>query len=312
MKKVAIAGTGMMGPRIATALAQAGVEVILVSRKMQTAEDGVRTAREQLDWLAENGLLDSDEASKAGGRISPSDDPISAVGLSEMFIESIPEDLEIKKEYFARLDAASDTAILCSNTSGISITEIASKCKRPSRVLTAHFWNPAHLMPLVDVVMGRETDEGIAKSVVDFLRACGKTAVLVRKDRPGQLGNRIQHAMIRECMNIVAEGIASPEDVDLAVMAGFGLRTPVYGVFEHADMVGLDLVKAVQDYVTPDLSTHAGASPVHNEKVEKGNLGVKTGQGFLSWPAGRAEQVQKRRDEFLLEFLKMKKARRFD
>jgi 3-hydroxybutyryl-CoA dehydrogenase len=131
--------------------------------------------------------------------------------------------------------------------------------------------------------------------------------VLVRKDVPGQLGNRIQHAMVRECMHIVAEGIATAEDVDLAVKAGFGLRCPVYGVFEHADMVGLDLVKAVQDYVVPDLSTVKGASPIHNEKIRKGETGVAAGKGFLEWPTGKAEAVRARRDGFLMQFLRWQK-----
>jgi 3-hydroxybutyryl-CoA dehydrogenase len=167
-------------------------------------------------------------------------------------------------------------------------------------------------MPLVEVVMGEKSDEAIAGQVMALLKECGKVPVLVRKDVPGQLGNRIQHAMIRECMNIVAEGIATAEDVDLAVKAGVGLRTPVYGVFEHADMVGLDLVKSVQDYVVPDLSTHAGASPIHNKKIDSGELGVKSGKGFLDWPKGEAERVRQRRDVFILEFLKLQKAGRFD
>ncbi len=117
--------------------------------------------------------------------------------------------------------------------------------------------------------------------------------------------------MIRECMYIVQEGIATPEDVDLAVKAGFGLRTPVYGVFEHADMVGLDLVKAVQDYVVPDLSTVKGSSQIHQEKVAKGELGVKSVRGFLDWPSGKADDVRARRDAFLIEFLRLKRAGKF-
>jgi 3-hydroxybutyryl-CoA dehydrogenase len=182
---------------------------------------------------------------------------------------------------------------------------------RPPRVLTTHFWNPPHLMPLVEVVMGGRSDAAIAESVVAFLKACGKVPVLVRKDRPGQLGNRIQHAMVRECMHIVAEGIASPEDVDLAIKAGFGLRLPVYGVFEHGDLVGLELAKAVQDYVLPDLGAEQGASSVHNEKIARGETGAAVGRGFLDWPAGRAEKVRAIRDEFLMEFLRAKRAGRY-
>lgn len=310
--RIAVAGTGLMGPGIAAAAALGGFDATLVSRRKETAERGVEEARRQIRWLGENGLAETAEVGPALSRITPSDDPVETVRNVDLFVESILEDLSLKREYFAMLDRASEGAILCSNTSGISITEIAEGCSRPERVFTTHFWNPPHLMPLVEVIIGAHSDTGLVESIISFLRQCGKTPVLVRKDRPGQLGNRIQHAMIRECINIVAEGIASPEDVDLAVKAGFGLRTPVYGVFEHADMVGLDLVKSIQDYVNSDLSGAQEALPVHTAKVEAGELGVKTGKGFLEWPQGRPEEVRRRRDDFILEFLRMKRQGRFD
>jgi 3-hydroxybutyryl-CoA dehydrogenase len=200
--------------------------------------------------------------------------------------------------------------ILCSNTSGISITAIASKSARRERILTTHFWNPPHLMPLVEVSVSEWTSPQIADGVLHLLRACGKVPVLVRHDRPGQLGNRIQHAMIRECVNIVQEGIASAEDVDLAVKTGVGLRLPAYGVFEHGDMVGLDLVKAVQNYVLPDLTPVKEAGRLHQEKVARGELGVKSGRGFLEWTPKKAEEVRARRDAFLIQFLRWEKERR--
>jgi 3-hydroxybutyryl-CoA dehydrogenase len=233
------------------------------------------------------------------------------VAAVQLFVESIPEDLATKQAFFARLDRASPKTILCSNTSGISITAIAEKSSRPERILTTHFWNPPHLMPLVEVSVGKRTDPAIARDVMEILRTCGKVPVMVHQDRPGQLGNRIQHAMIRECVNIVQEGIASAEDVDLAVKTGVGFRLPVYGVFEHADMVGLDLVKAVQDYVLPDVSTVKGAGRLHQEKVAKGELGVKSGQGFLKWTPEKAQEVRARRDAFLIQFLRWQKEGRF-
>jgi 3-hydroxybutyryl-CoA dehydrogenase len=225
-------------------------------------------------------------------------------------VESIPEDLAVKQAFFARLDKAAPDTILCSNTSGISITAIASQATRRERILTTHFWNPPHLMPLVEVSVSEWTSPKIAEGVLQLLRACGKVPVLVRQDRPGQLGNRIQHAMIRECVHIVQEGIASAEDVDLAVKTGVGLRLPVYGVFEHADMVGLDLVKAVQDYVLPDLSPVTQAGRLHQEKVARGELGVKTNRGFLDWTPTKAEEVRARRDAFLMRFLRWEQERR--
>jgi 3-hydroxybutyryl-CoA dehydrogenase len=311
VRRVAVAGTGMMGPGIAATFALAGCEAIIVSRTPENAARGVVTAQSLVTKLAENGLAEAGQAKAALSRFSPSADPEGAARSVELFVESIAEDLTIKQDYFARLDRAAPDTVLCSNTSGISITKIAAKAGRPERILTTHFWNPPYLMPLVEVVVGTRTDLKIAEAVVALLRSCGKVPVLVRKDVPGQLGNRIQHAMIRECMYIVAEGIATPEDVDLAVKAGVGLRTPVYGVYEHADLVGLDLVKAVQDYVVPDLSIVKGSSRIHQEKVAKGELGVKAGRGFLDWPPGKADQVKARRDAFLMQFLRWEKEGRF-
>jgi 3-hydroxybutyryl-CoA dehydrogenase len=311
VRRVAVAGTGMMGPGIALTYALAGYDAIVVSRTAEGAAKGVATARGLIDVLVQNGLAAAEQAVAAKARLTPSADVEAAARSVQLFVESIAESLPIKQEYFARLDAATPDAVLCSNTSGISITEIAAKCRKPERVLTTHFWNPPYLMPLVEVVVGKRSDLKIAEGVVELLRQCGKVPVLVRKDVPGQLGNRIQHAMIRECMHIVAEGIATPEDVDLAVKAGVGLRFPVYGVYEHADLVGLELVKAVQDYVVPDLSTVKGASPIHNETIAKGALGAKAGKGFLDWPSGKAEAVRARRDAFLMEFLRLERAGKF-
>jgi 3-hydroxybutyryl-CoA dehydrogenase len=307
VRRIAVAGTGMMGPGIAATFALAGYDAIIVSRTAENAVKGVGTAQSLISKLAENGLADADKVEAARLRLSPSTDPEGAARSVQLFVESIAENLAIKQEYFARLDRAAPDTVLCSNTSGISITQIAAKSGRPERILTTHFWNPPYLMPLVEVVVGQRTDLAIAEGVVTLLKACGKVPVLVRKDVPGQLGNRIQHAMIRECMHIVEEGIATPEDVDLAVKAGVGLRTPVYGVYEHADMVGLDLVKAVQDYIVPDLSTLKGSARIHQEKVAKGELGVKAGRGFLDWPPGKGDRVRTRRDEFLMQFLRWEK-----
>jgi 3-hydroxybutyryl-CoA dehydrogenase len=311
VRRVAVAGTGMMGPGIAATFALAGKEAIIVSRTAEGAAKGVATARGLIAKLVENGLADPAQAGHAQARFTPSTDPEGAAKSVQLFVESIAESLPIKQDYFARLDAAAPDTILCSNTSGISITEIAAKCRKPERVLTTHFWNPPYIMPLVEVIMGTRSSQAIAEGMVALLKACGKVPVLVRKDVPGQLGNRIQHAMIRECMYIVQEGIASAEDVDLAVKAGVGLRFPVYGVFEHADLVGLELVKAVQDYVVPDLGKVQGASPIHNEKIAKGETGAKVGKGFLDWPAGKAEEVRTRRDAFIMEFLRLERAGKF-
>lgn len=304
-RRAAVIGTGMMGPGIAVTLAAGGLQVTLLSRKQETARRGLEKALGQLDLLAANGLVSQEAAEGARDSLSASADFDPSIREADLVIESAPEDMEFKKRLFARMDAlAAPGAVLASNTSGLSITEIASACTRPERVLTTHFWNPPHLMPLVEVVKGARTDHAVAAAVVDLLRRCGKTPVLVKKDTPGQLGNRLQMALVREAIHIVESGIADPEDVDLAAKAGFGLRLPVYGIFEHQDMVGLDLGSRVLDYVSRDLSNVRGLPPLVREKLDRGELGVKAGKGFYDWSKKDAEAVKQRRDRFVLEFLK--------
>lgn len=298
----AVIGTGMMGPGIALNLALGGVRSVILSRTEEGAAKGLRAALAQLWLLEENGLADT---SWARENISASAGLKAAVADADIVVESAPESMEFKQDLFAYLDKiVKPGAVLASSTSGLSISAIASKCARPERVLTTHFWNPPHLMPLVEIVCGEKTDPELALAVKELLARCGKVPVLVKKDRPGQLGNRMQMALVREAVNIVQEGIAAAEDVDLAVKTGFGMRLPVYGVLEHQDIVGLDLGCTVVDYVTRDLNNEPGAPRLMRELIARGDLGVKTGQGFYDWKKKDAAAVKARRDQFLLEFLK--------
>lgn len=301
----AVVGTGMMGPGIAVTLALGGVRTTILSRSEQGAARGLAAARAQIDLLASNGLADAARADWARANLSAStafDDTVRGAGI---VIESAPENMEFKQELFARLDAlAKPDTVLASNTSGLSITAVASRAQRPERILTTHFWNPPHLMPLVEIVKGDRTANEHLDSVYALLAHCGKTPVIVRKDRPGQLGNRLQHALIREAVYIVQEGIASAEDVDLAAKAGFGLRLPVYGIFEHQDAVGLDMTIGILDYIARDLCNEPGAPPFAKQLVADGKLGAKTGKGFYDWSEKDVNAVKARRDEFVLEFLK--------
>ena len=298
----AVIGSGMMGPGIAGALALGGVRTVILSRTEEGAARGLKKALAQLALLEENGLAQTQQAKELLSASARLEETVAGAGI---VIESAPENMEFKQDLFARLDAiALPDAVLASNTSGLSITAIASKCKRPERVMTTHFWNPPHLMPLVEIVCGEKTDLALAEEVKQLLVKCGKVPVLVRKDRPGQLGNRMQMALVREAINIVQEGIADAGDVDLAVKTGFGMRLPVYGVLEHQDIVGLDLGCSVVDYVTRDLNNEPGMPRLARELLAQGHLGVKTGKGYYDWSKKDAEAIKARRDKFLLEFLK--------
>lgn len=303
IRSVTVIGTGMMGPGIAATLALGGVPATILSRSAEGAAKGLESARAQMRILEENGLVSADRVKAAS--IDTSTDFDRSVAETDLVIESAVENMEFKRELFARMDGiARAEAILASNTSGLSITAIASRCSRPERVLTTHFWNPPHLMPLVEIVKGEKTSADVAETVRELLLHCGKVPVVVKKDRPGQLGNRLQMALVREAVNIVAEGIADVEDVDLAAKMGFGLRLPVYGIFEHQDAVGLDMGLSIVDYVTADLYNEAHAPDLYRQKVREGNLGAKTGRGFYDWSKKSLDEVKARRDQFVLKFLK--------
>ncbi|MBE0659485.1 MAG: 3-hydroxyacyl-CoA dehydrogenase family protein [Bryobacteraceae bacterium] len=305
IEKALVLGTGMMGPGIAAALALGGVRATVVSRSTDGAARGEASARAALSALETAGLVDADKAADAAGRIGSGCDLNGLLSGADLVIESIVEDMGVKQELFARMDAlARPDAVLASNTSGLSITGIAARCAHPERVVTTHFWNPPHLMPLVEIVLGERTSPELAPALRDFFVACGKAPVIVKKDRPGQLGNRLQMALFREAVNIVAEGIADAEDVDRAASLGFGLRLPAYGILEHIDMVGLELARAVCDYASKDLYSERSAPPLFTEKIERGEGGAGAGTGFYDWSSKRVAEVKARRDEWLIECLK--------
>src|SRR5579883_3099956 len=289
----AVIGTGMMGPGIALSLALGGVRSTIVSRAPETAAAGLAKARGLAGVLLENGLAPGDAIARALGLLDACADFDAAVSAASLVIESGPEDMDYKQSLFARMDArARPDAVLATNTSGLSITAIASRCTRPERVLTTHFWNPPHLMPLVEIVKGEKTSGEVAEAIRKLLADCGKTPVVVKKDRPGQLGNRLQMALVREAAHIVAEGIADAEDVDAVAKNGFGLRMPAYGIFEHQDIVGLDLGIRVVEYVAQDLYNEPRAPENMRELVRAGKVGAKAGQGFYDWSGKSADEVR--------------------
>jgi len=307
----AVIGTGMMGPGIALTLALGGLNTVILSRNPESAARGLEKARDQALLLAKNDLVETAQAERAAELLSAStafDQTVAGAGL---VVESGPEDMAFKQELFARMDAAADPrALLASNTSGLSITVIAALCARPERVLTAHFWNPPHLMPLVEIVKGAKTSDEAADALRAVLAACGKTPVIVRQDRPGQLGNRLQMALVREAAYIVAEGIASADDVDTVAKNGFGLRMPAYGILEHQDVVGLNLGLAVVEYVARDLYNEPRAPEYFHDLVRRGELGAASGKGFYDWSVKSADDVRARRDAFLIEVLRSRRKKR--
>lgn len=301
---VAVVGSGMMGSGIAAMSTLAGHKTVLVDTDKIRAQAGREKALQCIRLRQEQGLNTSEEAALAIGLLEIAED-ISDIGEASLVIETIIEELTAKQKLFQQLDEMLPVDVpICSNTSGLRITEISKLCKHPERTVTTHFWLPAHLVPLVEVVMGEYTKEAVAFKVRDELKDWKKAPVLVKKDLPGQLANRVFQAIIREAIDIVESGVASAEDVDTAISCGMAMRFPVWGPLKHLDAIGLDLGLSVQEAVLPDINGDKNPGSYLKELVKVGNLGVKTGQGFYNWSQRRIETDIAKRDQFIIAAVK--------
>ncbi len=304
--RVIVVGAGLMGPGIAACASLAGHPATLIDLSEAIATQGVQRANENITQLLENGLVRPEQAERARGLLQAGTHASQYLDDSFLIIEAVTEDLGLKQRLFQELDAIAPTDILItSNTSGLRITDISKLTRHPERTVTTHFWFPAHLVPLVEVVMGDRSEEATAIKVRDTLLTWNKAPVIVRKDLPGQLANRILQAVIREASNIVQMGLATPEDVDTAIKMGMGIRLPVWGILEHIDAVGLDLALSVQRDVLPGLYNQPAPAQYLEDLVQDGNLGYKTGQGFYDWQVKDMQALAALRDRFIIEALRV-------
>src|SRR5690606_7539574 len=202
----------------------------------------------------------------------------------DLVIECIPESLPLKRELFKDLAArAPARALLTSNSSSFPISQIAWELPTQARMMGLHFFMPAHIVPLVEVVLGPDTDRSAADALSAFMRRCGSVPILVRKDVPGFIGNRLQHALGREAFSLIQEGIATPEDIDAAVRFGFGFRYLAAGPIMQKEHAGLDVHAAAAATIYPTLSNTPTPPPILADKPKNGTIGMKSGKGFYEW-----------------------------
>ncbi len=304
-EKILIVGGGMMGSGIAAVAALAGCEVTVIE-PVDTVRNSIRDRVAAItDELYRNDLADRAQVLGLDDRMSYMADLDEYGIIPDLVIEAVTEDLAVKQELFGKLDRKFPPSVpITSNTSGMRITDITAKAWHKERTMTTHFWFPAHLVPLVEVVMSQWTDRSLADRVYHMLKRWGKAPVLVQKDLPGQLANRIFQAVIREATSIVEQGIASPADVDTAVKMGMGLRFPVWGPLEHVDAVGLELCESVQDNVLPSISSAQNAANIFHEKLLRGENGVKSGKGFYDWTVKDITELEQLRNAFIMQSIK--------
>jgi 3-hydroxybutyryl-CoA dehydrogenase len=303
--QITVVGAGMMGPGIAASAALAGHPVVIVYRSTASADRAIKNVQRNISQLLAGKLIDRPQAERAQQIVRMEPDLKGGLEGSFWVIETINEDLPAKQDLFALIDDLTDPGImLTSNTSGLCITDIAAKVKHPGRTATTHFWFPGHLVPLVEIVIGQKTDKPIADRLKTILLDWGKAPVIVKKDIPGQLANRILQAIIREATYIVESGLASAEDVDTALKKGPGIRLPAWGPLEHIDAVGLDLALSVQNTVLPSLLNDPEPTRQFKDLVNTGNLGYKTRSGFYDWEKKDMEALAQTRDEFVMQTLR--------
>lgn len=290
--RIGVIGGGLMGHGIAYLFAAAGHEVGIYELSAE-----VRAAiPERVKSICD--LLGTDPALIKN--ISIHDQLAPAITGAAFVFEAAPEKLGLKQQLFTDMEAiVARDAILTSNTSAIPITEIARPLTHRDRVVGAHFWNPPHLMPLVEVIQTEWSSMDAISRTMAVLREVGHKPVHCKRDVPGFIGNRLQHALKREAIAMVADGICDAETIDDVVKIGFGTRLAVLGPLEQSDLVGLNLTLDIHEVLIADLDRTPGPHPLLRQKVAEGKLGMKTGEGFRKWTPQQAEDVRERLRQFL-------------
>jgi 3-hydroxybutyryl-CoA dehydrogenase len=281
VKKVCVLGAGLMGSGIAQTCAQSGINVVMRDIKDEFIEKGLKGIKDGLAKGVAKGKLKQEDADAAISKIETTTDLVKAVSEADLIIEAIPEEMKLKKEVYKEVSKdAPEHAIIASNTSTLSITEMAGAVKRQENFVGLHFFNPAPVMKLLEIVKGKKTSDETVQFAKDFANRLGKTPV-VCNDSPGFIANRVALPMMNEAVIVLEEGVATKEDIDTAMKLGF--NHPM-GPFQLADLVGLDTllhsIKSVGDKLK---SPRWKAAKLLEQMVKEGNLGVKTGKGFYDY-----------------------------
>ncbi|UYP06140.1 3-hydroxyacyl-CoA dehydrogenase family protein [Priestia megaterium] len=304
-EELAIIGSGTMGHSIALSASIAGFNVKIWGIDNNDIHRGKQGIDEKLNLLTAYEVVDSNEIKNIKERIYFTNSLRECVNNASFVIEGIPENLYLKQKMFQELDElCSQNVILASNTSGLSPTDIAALALYPERTVVTHFWNPGHLIPLVEVIRGEQTSEQTVNRSLELLKNLNKKPIVVQKDILGSIGNRLQYALFREAQYILEQGVASIEDIDKAVCYSIGRRLSVTGPFMTADMGGLDVFDSISAYLFPDLSNHNKSFSKMKNLIDKGNYGQKTGKGFYEWSQQQSKKMNKEREQQLIYWLK--------
>lgn len=304
IKKIGVAGGGTMGSGIAQIFAQNGYQVVVTDIAENYLENTKRIIQLNQKTLIKEGLLTQEQAEESLKLISYSTDK-GVFADADLIIEAIIEKMDIKQDYWKEVEGiAPKNCIFATNTSGLSINGICLKLDNKKRFIGMHWWNPPHIIPLIELIKNNETSDETVQVLKELVDKIGKESVVVLKDVNGFIGNRIQFAVYREALKIVEDGIATVEDVDKAMKFGPGFRYPVLGPFETSDLGGLDTFYYISSYLFNDLSDVKHPTKLQQEKINNNNLGIKTGKGWYDYSDGKDEEAMARRDRNFFKMLK--------
>ncbi|SER99559.1 3-hydroxyacyl-CoA dehydrogenase family protein [Psychrobacillus sp. OK032] len=305
MENVSIIGCGTMGHSIALSAAWAGISVKVYGINEKDLENADRGLRSKLTVMTDNDVFDEETAKQIREKIELSTSLEETIAQSTFIIEVIPEVLDMKKEMYRKIESlVSEEVVIASNTSGFKPSLLAEEMQYPNRFVVTHFWNPGHLIPLVEIVKGEQTDNQTVERAMQVMKDMNKQPILLNKEIPGFIGNRLQYALFREAQSLLDAGVATKEDIDAAVTYSIGRRLPVTGPLMTADMGGLDVFSAISNYLFEDLSTDQKSGSVLTKLVEENKFGDKNGEGFYTWDADFSEQKNAEREQTLIHFLK--------
>jgi 3-hydroxybutyryl-CoA dehydrogenase len=295
IRHIAVVGVGLMGHGIAQEFALAGYDVHLHSRSEESLQTALKGIQANLLRLVGMGVVTREQVEAVPTRLHLSPVLAEAVSDADVVIESIYEDVALKRQIFQALDTLCPAhTILASNTSTLPLSQFALGLHRPDKVLVVHYANPPYLIPLVELVRGPETSDDTVTIMSALLTCIGKRPIVVQKEVPGFILNRLQGALLWEALWLVQNGIASPQDIDIALKNSIGRRWAVAGVFEIFELAGWDLLNAIAAGLFPHLASSSEVPQVLTDKVARGELGVKTGKGFYEWTPESAEALRQR------------------
>ena len=291
IRRVAIIGLGTMGPGMAARLARGGLDVVAYDVAPAAIE------RAQAALAVCDGVLDAlGIAAQAGGSVRFTDALEDAVAGADLVIENVPEKEAIKADVYRRIDGlVGPDTVVASDTSGIPITRLQAHISNPARMVGMHWSNPPHIIPMIEVIAGEKTALETVQTIRDLIRSLGLLPVVVKKDVPGFVENRVLYALLREVVDLVERGVIEPEDIDTCVSWGIGYKLAVIGPMALLDMAGMDIYHSVSSFLNADLADRKDVAPLAEAQIAAGKLGIKSGQGIYSYTPEGIPELQRDR-----------------